>query len=184
MLLNSLDDYVPASARCVVLMESSATYPALDVVVENALFGTDASEVGSEVGILVDPDPELVEETLTGRSSAVELWFPRNRIGRLHDVLMLFDAWAVNGLHLTENWIHLAILPATASSRSSADFRAGLQAVQRTAAVPSIVNGENVPPINVRSLLIAELVPLVKPYKRYIPHRVVIAMYKILEKIR
>lgn len=97
---------------------------------------------------------------------------------------------ATGGLFLRDvtydyGWIKLVLVGDPSRTLDKESFYRGLSSLKLAMEAGGVAfEGPALTEPSIRSLLVDKLVPLAKPMKRYIPKKFVIALYKILERIR
>ena len=191
MRISSLDRFPPLDSAYAMLLESSEqpfSFPPATSPVTFCFAAEQLDDVAELPLVLVDADADQALPILHEYATAnhhVEYWTPRTETARLQQLVLAQEGHdlSITGSRLTENWIQLRIGSATEHDRSCADWVEGLKAATaliESTESPSIA----VPETSLRSLVISHITPVAKPLKKYLPGSVVIALYKILEKIR
>lgn len=190
MRIRSLGDFQRQNRRLVVVLESSEQLPSISGLVDDADFCFDAKELASiraDRLVLLHCSPEVTAQALDewkrNGNTCVEYWAPRDHFPQLIAVLREVSGWSLAGCKSNERLLQLSLLPEEASDHSASDFLQGLM-VHRTFDDGYAVTAPDWSQPSLGSLLISAVVPYAKPLKRFIPPRVVVMMYKLLEKIR
>lgn len=91
----------------------------------------------------------------------------------------------VVGVSYEDQWIRLEIATNTEQAIQQTSFLTGLNVMSIATRKEATRQPEpHLTEPTLRGILVSKLVPLAKPLKRFIPHRLVIILYKILEKLR
>lgn len=194
MRIESLDDYKPADIDYAVLLCSSKQLQPLPASHGTVVFCFSEEELDKAVNMpVVLADVPAAQATpilarLIRDRGVVEYWAPRSAADNLRGVVGSDDAVSenlgVSGLHISERWIHLRVEESVGTSRPSDDFLRGLSAPLTVANVGPRDQrpAPNAPTL--RALVISRIATLAKPGKQFLPSSVVVALYKMLEKIR
>lgn len=194
MRIESLDDYKPADIDYAVLLCSSKQLQPLPASHGTVVFCFSEEELDKAVNIpVVLADVPAAQATpilarLIRDRGVVEYWAPRSAADNLRGVVGSDDAVSenlgVSGLHISERWIHLRVEESVGTSRPSDDFLRGLSAPLTVANVGPRDQGPAPNAPTLRALVISRIATLAKPVKQFLPSSVVVALYKMLEKIR
>lgn len=194
MRIESLDDYKPADIDYAVLLCSSKQLQPLPASHGTVVFCFSEEELDKTVNIpVVLADVPAAQATpilarLIRDRGVVEYWAPRSAADNLRGVVGSDDAVSenlgVSGLHISERWIHLRVEESVGTSRPSDDFLRGLSAPLTVANVGPRDQGPAPNAPTLRALVISRIATLAKPVKQFLPSSVVVALYKMLEKIR
>lgn len=191
MKLETSCDYKPATRDIVAIIQRSDCAWALPDDLQNVSFAFD-SEVPNDVPkvgvVLIHPSqsqlPTSVNYYLKDQETRVEVWFWREDPKTIDAFLSVNEELAIHGIHVSDNWLHLLIGPVSPSSRELDELKLGLMIPKPK----QVQNGQNdtvlTEQVSWRSLLITQIVPFAKPFKKYLPTKVVVSMYRILEKLR
>lgn len=202
MIVSSLSGFSPTPAAPTVLLSSSSQPRPLDSVGNSATFCFDWHPDPASLRVIVldlpEENPELYLAELTRPDDrAVEWWVPTSNLSTLISALHTWDTLAIAGITACDYWIKVLLAPAARSParHSAADFARGLSLVRMLGTDPSTAPGIEpsaarlssdvlVPTLSLRAAFISTVAPKFKPLKKFLPHSVVIALYKILEKLR
>lgn len=203
MKINSLDEFDPSTRGFVAVLDSSEhklSFPAgLDEV--SFYFAKAAESIPREERcVLVDIDCDLMDKMLqalvVNEDDAVEYWCPRFAINKLKAIIALPDNYAINGLHTDLSWIYVEISPSRPESRGARDFLRGLEIPETATAeekdligtsFQEKVTNEVAPPeyqISWRSEFINWMLPHAKRIKPFLPRRVIVSLYKLVNRFR
>lgn len=195
MKIRSLDDYEPLHTGFLLVVGENAhdlripqDTTAITVVGEAEL----AETVGQGDTIFFDVGVQTLTAALANgicnpATSRVELWAPRFDPSSLVECLKVQVDAAIGGVHLDDEHIQVLLVEGANDDRDESDFLLGLQVggiAPRNALGGGPQNGGAVPNVSIGDLLIAKVLPFVKPIKQYLPSSVVVTLYKMLEKIR
>lgn len=194
MRVNSLSDYQPVETEFAVLLSSSEQLLPLPKGNGTVVFCFSESELlkaGEARVVLIDISPELAERLiarLVRDRGHVEYWAPRSNVTNALNLIgnggKLSGSLAISGLHVSDRWIQLRLSIADRESREVEDFIRGLSAPNAEKASDSCSSDQRLESISLRSILISRAATLAKPVKRFVPPFAIVALYKILERIR
>lgn len=194
MRVNSLSDYQPVETEFAVLLSSSEQLLPLPKGNGTVVFCFSESELlkaGEARVVLIDISPELAERLiarLVRDRGHVEYWAPRSNVTNALNLIgnggKLSGSLAISGLHVSDRWIQLRLSIADRESREVEDFIRGLSAPNAEKASDSCSSEQRLESISLRSILISRAATLAKPVKRFVPPFAIVALYKILERIR
>ncbi|MEJ5998039.1 hypothetical protein [Corynebacterium sp. H130] len=135
--------------------------------------------------VLVDPAVGTLIEACQQWHGQIEVWGSLASRGPILHLLSADVPLSVSGCVTSEHWVRLLVSKESPTDRNSADFRLGLAIADAKDCAGS--TDTDVPELtqpSVRAALIAAVVPYAKPFKRYLPTRVVVGLYKLLDRIR
>ncbi|MCL8493840.1 hypothetical protein M5J06_06810 [Corynebacterium sp. B5-R-101] len=194
MRVNSLSDYQPVETEFAVLLSSSEQLLPLPKGNGTVVFCFSESELlkaGEARVVLIDISPEFAERLiarLVRDRGHVEYWAPRSNVTNALNLIgnggKLSGSLAISGLHVSDRWIQLRLSIADRESREVEDFIRGLSAPNAEKASDSCSSDQRLESISLRSILISRAATLAKPVKRFVPPFAIVALYKILERIR
>lgn len=194
MRVNSLSDYQPVETEFAVLLSSSEQLLPLPKGNGTVVFCFSESELlkaGEARVVLIDISPEFAERLiarLIRDRGHVEYWAPRSNVTNALNLIgnggKLSGSLAISGLHVSDRWIQLRLSIADRESREVEDFIRGLSAPNAEKASDSCSSDQRLETISLRSILISRAATLAKPVKRFVPPFAIVALYKILERIR
>ncbi|MHC2800138.1 hypothetical protein [Corynebacterium hesseae] len=194
MRVNSLSDYQPVETEFAVLLSSSEQLLPLPKGNGTVVFYFSESELlkaGEARVVLIDIPPEFAERLiarLVRDRGHVEYWAPRSNVTNALNLIgnggKLSGSLAISGLHVSDRWIQLRLSIADRESREVEDFIRGLSAPNAEKASDSCSSDQRLESISLRSILISRAATLAKPVKRFVPPFAIVALYKILERIR
>lgn len=127
----------------------------------------------------------LSQDWISRGNSNVHYWVTYEKWTALKELANFQAELGIANVDYDEDWIKLIISSSSAEHVDVPSFIVGLSALRHSLALtppPSPTSQLTEP--SFKSLLIKQLIPIMKPLKRFIPHKIVIYMYKILEKLR
>ena len=137
------------------------------------------------LNLAVDKAFKLTEQWLSIGHSHAQFWVTYENWKQLTDLQDNLSHLVISRVSYDEDWIKLTITADSSNQLDVDGFIAGLQALEHGSSQSDQLQIESrVSEPSFRALLINRLVPIVKPLKRFIPHKIVIQMYKVLEKLR
>lgn len=114
-----------------------------------------------------------------------EVWIRRDHVQSSFSILTENEDIGIHGIHVSDAWLCLLIGPAELRSRDCKDLALGISIPHQVAIAHNEKSNEVVTTnVNWRSMLVAQVIPIAKPFKKYLPTRMVILLYKLLDKIR
>lgn len=127
----------------------------------------------------------LSRSWLADRRSEVNYWVTSEHWELMNDFAQSTEGIFLKNVSYDCDWIKLVLVGDPSNTLDKESFYRGLSSLQ-LAEGPGEVSfvGSPLTEPSIRSLLVDKIVPLAKPFKRYIPKRLVIAMYKVLEQLR
>lgn len=133
----------------------------------------------------VDRAFRIAEQWSSFGHAEAQFWVTYENWMQLTDLQKGVSHLVISRVSYDEDWIKMTIT-ADGSSQIDVDgFIAGLQALEYGSRKSDQLQIESrLSEPSFRALLINRLVPIAKPLKRYIPHKIVIQLYKVLEKLR
>lgn len=122
-------------------------------------------------------------------SSTCELWVQRSNSDVLEKLILAGNELAIAGMNLTDEWVQFRIQSAVEADRKADDLLQGLRIPRLVVPTPQVtVGGAEVVELKktdrLRDKAISLMIPPAKAVKPYLPTRVVVALYKTLDKIR
>lgn len=182
--IRSLDTPPPKLEAPLVVVSSLEKVLDLSAVPAGAVFreavtdGVDLSNAANEV---------LYIDIAAGKWSTpvggFHAWFLREDTDSVAGLLHSRDDLAIDGFLADENWLQFSFTHSEEDDRSAADFAAGLTSAPRLR-VEEVKLPPTPPAPTPRARIIAEAARRAKPFKRYLPPRVVHALYKLIGWIR
>lgn len=127
----------------------------------------------------------LASRWLERGASRVHYWATLESWQLIVDFLDNSNALQVVDVSYEGRWIKLEISVSTEQTIQKQSFLIGLSVMSAATSREVTRNPEpRLTEPTFRGLLINKVLPIAKPLKRFIPHRLVIMLYKILEKLR
>jgi len=127
----------------------------------------------------------LARAWLSSARTDVQYWVTYENWARLRELSSEVNELAISKVVYDEDWIKLTISEAEESHLDIESFIVGIGSLNHGLDQTKIPAGESrLSEPTIKSLLIGRLIPIMKPLKRFFPHRVVIYLYKILEMLR
>lgn len=122
-------------------------------------------------------------------SSTCALWVQRSNSDVLEKLILAGNELAIAGMNLTDEWVQFRIQSAVEADRKADDLLQGLRIPRLVVPTPQVtVGGAEVVELKktdrLRDKAISLMIPPAKAVKPYLPTRVVVALYKTLDKIR
>lgn len=141
--------------------------------------------------VLVDFPPgnaiRILSRLVRERGEA-QYWAPRADTARLCNLVetndSLSESLAISGLHVSDTWIQLRFSRAGGKTRDVEDFLKGLSAPLYGGTLIAQDRGQSLGTATLRAILVSRAATLAKPVKKYLPSAVIVAIYKVLEKLR
>ena len=181
-----------SNSEAFVVVEDFETPIELGELATKTYFVEEPSEIGQDadrelflINVLEPRASKFTEDWFTASKPRVHYWATIDNWEVLVDFVKSNSNLYIEKVQYEQNWIKLVVTDESPTPVDIPSFIAGLSvlkvALQRQET--EVIGSELTEP-TLKSLLINRLVPVAKPLKRFIPHNVVIIMYKVLEKLR
>lgn len=122
-------------------------------------------------------------------SSTCELWLQRSNPDALEKLMLAGNELAISGINLSADWVQFRIQSAVEDDRVADDLLLGLRIPRLGEPTPRAesIGAEAFAleqPDRLRDKVASLVIPAAKAIKPYLPAKVVVALYKTLDKIR
>lgn len=200
MKINSLDPFQPCTRHAIALAINSTEIPSLPPEIDAFSFFFDSAQVeqfareqsrfsSESIAPLIiidnasDHAVKLATSWVIESRRHCEFWAHRHDLASLSDFMSKADTLAIDAFSIDTHWVCVRLAEPRIDSYPDTALRMGLLAgkAQYTPALQTEVGALK---FSAAQMIISSLIPLVKPIKKYIPHNVVIILYKLLEKFR
>lgn len=202
MKINSLSSFCPEKIGLALILRNSEQILTLPLGIDEAEFYHIDSHREIPFGInrvVVDLSSDLLApllpELLKDADSFIGYWCPRTRIDNLRSLSGISDEFAFQKSQADDDWLYLEIGRSTTASHESDDFFRGLELPlpmievckeSETNAQYSMGHHDetHVRAGSWRDELIQRVIPFAKPFKSFLPRRVIIFLYRIVNRFR